>query len=81
MALLQSLVKSVVVNSKLAANVLFTLPLTSLPKAKPGPLRAPVPDEKPHFGVPTQLLASDGISYPLGTKWLPGLDSNQQPSG
>ncbi len=68
--LMECLVKSIVVNSKTDAKVLFTLPLTRLPNEKPGPQGVPVPDEKPHLGVPLELLASNGLSYPSDTKWL-----------
>ena len=84
--LMQCLVREVTVSSKVEAKVVFTLPLTALPKQKPGSKRTPVLDEKPLNGVPTELLAGDGIGSPLGSKWLPRYNgkknvSSQEGSG
>ena len=59
----------------------FTLPLTGIPETKMEPKEAPFFDGDRQGAVPTELLQSKGVLYPLGQDWLPGLDSNQQPSG
>lgn len=65
------LVKQVIVTGKEAAKVVFTLPLTALPKAKKEPKRAPFSVGEAPRKVPLHLLPQKGVLYPLGPKCLP----------